>query len=59
MMKDMDAILRYIDPLIHKYLVIAFNMHTDDICLRSFAYNFDVFLHYSDSRYVYDTYVLL
>ena len=58
-MNGMYAVSRYIDPLIHKYLVTAFNMRTDDIRLRPLSYNFDVFLHCSNPRHVCDTYILL
>ena len=44
MMKDVDGVSRYIDPLIRKYLVVVFIMSTDDIRLPPFAYNVDVFL---------------
>ena len=54
-MNGMYAVSRYIDPLIHKYLVTAFNMRTDDIRLRPLSYNFDVSLHCSNFRHIYDT----
>ena len=59
MMNDVDTVLRSIDPFIHKHLVTAFNMRTDDIRLRPLSYNFDVSLHCSNPRHVYDTYILL
>ena len=43
MVKDVDGVCRHIDPLIHRYLVDAEAMRSDDIDLRPFAYNFDVF----------------
>ena len=45
MMKDVDGVCRHIDPLIRRYLVDAAAMRSDDIALRIFAYNFDVFLN--------------
>ena len=45
MMKDVDGVCRYIDPLIRRYLFDAAAMRSDDIALRIFAYNFDVFLN--------------
>ena len=42
-MKDIDGVRRHIDPLIHRYLVDAAAMSSNDIALRRFAYNFDVF----------------
>ena len=52
MNKDVDVVSRYIDPLINKYFVIDFDVHTDDIRVRPFAYNFDVFLNYANPRHV-------
>ena len=43
MMKDFNGVCRHIDRLIHHYLVNAVVMRSDDIKLRPFAYNFDVF----------------
>ena len=52
MNKDVDIVSRYIDPLIDKYFVIDFDVRTDDIRVRPFAYNFDVFLNYANLRHV-------
>ena len=52
MMKDIDSVCRHIDPLIHHYLVDAAVERSDDIMLRSFAYNFDVFSRCTDPRHV-------
>ena len=52
MNKDVDVVSRYIDPLIDKYFVIDFDVRTDDIRVRPFAYNFDVFLNYANPRHV-------
>ena len=41
MMKGVDGFCRHIDPLIHRYLVNATTIRSDDIKLRPFAYNFD------------------
>ena len=43
-MKDVDAISRYTDPLINKYLVTVFIMRDNDVRQRLFAYNLDLFL---------------
>ena len=59
MMNDVDEVLRSIDPFIHKYLVTAFNMRTDNIRLLLFAYNFDVFLNGSNPRYANYMYLLV
>ena len=52
MTKYVDAISRYIDPLINKYLVAVFITRDNNIRQRSFAYNFDVFLHCLNPRHV-------
>ena len=53
----MYAVSRYIDPLIHKYLVTAFNMRTDDIQLRPFAYDLDAFFNCFNPHHLYDTHL--
>ena len=57
--KDVDAVSRCADPLIHKCHVAAFNMRTDNVHLRPFTYNFAVFLDCSNPHHVHDTYILL
>ena len=52
MTKDVDAISRYIDPLIKKYFVVFFIMPDNDIRKCPFAYNFDVFLNCLNLRHV-------
>ena len=52
MIKDVDAVFRYIDFLMYKYLVAAFIMCTDDVRRRPFAYKFGVFFYYSNPRHV-------
>ena len=52
MMKDVDGFCRHIDPLIHRYLVDAAVMRSDDIVLRPFPYNFDVFSQCANPRHV-------
>ena len=59
MTKDVDAISRYIDPLIKKYFVVFFIMPDNDIRKCPFAYNFDVFLNCSNSGHVKHTDLLL
>ena len=51
-MKDIDGVRRHIDPLIHRYLVDAAAMSSNDIALRLFAYNFDVFSQYTNLRHI-------
>ena len=43
MMKDVDAIFRYIDPLINTQLVATFIMRDNDVREHPFSYTFDVF----------------
>ena len=50
MMKDVDGVCRYIDPLIYRYLVDATTMRSNDMALRPFASNFDVFSQCSNPR---------
>ena len=45
MMKDVDGVCRHIDPLIHRYLVDAAAMRSDDMDLRPFTYNLYIFLN--------------
>ena len=52
MIKNLDAVSRYIDPLINKYLVAVFIMHDNDVRKRHFAYYFDVFLNCSNHRHI-------
>lgn len=52
MIKDVDSILRYIDSFICRYLVVAFIMCSDYICLRSPVYNFDILSTCSNPRHV-------
>jgi len=51
-MKDVHCVCRHIDPLIHRYLVDAAVMRSDDIVLRPFPYNFDVFSQCANPRHV-------
>ena len=55
MMKNVDKVSQYIDLLVHKYLVVVFNMRTDIIHLYSFTYNLDVSLKQNNPRNIYDT----
>ena len=55
MMKNVDVVSRFIDPLTHKFLVTGFNVRTNNIRLRPFNYNFDVSSHCSNFRHIYDT----
>ena len=52
MIKDVDSILRYINSFICRYLVVAFIMCSDYICLRSPVYNFDILSTCSNPRHV-------
>ena len=52
MVKDVDSICRHIDHLIHRYFIEATAMHSTNIRLRPFAYNFDVFSSCSNPRHV-------
>ena len=52
MIKDVDGVCRHIDPHIHRYLVGATAIHSKEILLRPFDFNFDVFLTCSNSHHV-------
>ena len=52
MMNDVDRIYRHTDPFIHRYLWDAATMHSKDIHLQPFVYNFDIFSSYSNPRHV-------
>ena len=51
-MNDVDNICCHTDPFIHRYLWDAATMHSKDIHLRPFLYNFDIFSSYSNPRHV-------
>ena len=55
MLKDIDRICRYINPLIYHYLLDAATMYSKDINLQPFAYKFDVFSTYSNPRHFSST----
>ena len=52
MMKNIDTVSLYIDPLIHTYFFIVFIMRTDGVCLCHFTYNFDVLLKFSNPHHI-------
>ena len=43
MMRNIDGVCHHIDTLMYYYLVEAKTMRYNDICLRPFAYNLDIF----------------
>ena len=55
MMEDVDAVSRYINTIINKYLFIALLMREIDVRQRPFAYNFDVLFNCSSPRHVRNT----
>ena len=57
MIKDADGVCRYIDSLIHRYLVESFTMYFNDIYLRPSTDNFYVFPTCSNPRRVTLTYL--
>ena len=58
MMKDVDGISRYVDPLVRQYNMIATCLHIDDVTKRPFAYSFDVFISSTNPRHVVSSSVL-
>ena len=52
MMNNVDGVCRHIDLFIHRYLFDATVMRFNDITLRPFAYNFNVFSQCSNPRHV-------
>ena len=46
-----DNLSCHINPLIHKHLVIAFTLRSDDVRLKYVDYSYDVFFTCSNSRY--------
>lgn len=58
-MKDVDVLSRHIGPIIYRYVAIVFRMRTKDIYLRTFFYNFEVLLIYSNHLHVTDSSLLL
>ena len=43
-MKDVDDLSCYVDPLIYQYIITVFRLHTKDVTKRPFAYTFDFYL---------------
>ena len=58
MMKDVDGISRYVDPLVRQYNMIVTCLHIDDVTKRPFAYSFDVFISSTNPRHIVSSYVL-
>ena len=52
MMKDVDTISRYVDPLVHQYNMTAPRCQVKDVTKRLFAYRFDIFIRYINPRHV-------
>ena len=52
MMKNVDDVYRYGDPLIHQYNMTAARLHVEDVTERPFVYCFDVFIRYTNPRHV-------
>ena len=52
MMKDADAISRYVDSFVHQYTITAARLYIEDVTERPFAYIFDVFIRYTSPYYV-------
>ena len=51
-MQDVDGVSRYIDPLLHQYIITASRLHTEDVIIRPFSYSFDVFIRCNNPRHV-------
>ena len=51
MTKGVDGVCRHIDPLIHRYLVDAAAMRSDDMALRPFAYTLMFFSQCANIRH--------
>ena len=54
-MKHVEDKPSYITHLIHRYLIAAFTIRSNDIVLRPFVYNFDVLFICSNPWYVTNT----
>ena len=52
MMIDIDAVSRYVDPLVYQYNMTAARFHIKDVTERTFAYSFDIFIHRTSPRHV-------
>ena len=52
MMKDVDTISRYVDPLVHQYNMTAPRFQVKDITKRLFVHRFDIFIRYINPRHV-------
>ena len=54
MMKNIDTLSSYINPLIYQNLVTTSIMRYEDLKSRPYAYNYNVFHSFSKPRHVYD-----
>ena len=52
MMKNVDSISRYVNPLVHQYNMTAIRLHSKDFTKRPFAYCFDVFTRCTNPGHV-------
>ena len=43
-MKDIYDFFRYIDPFIHRYLIISYNMHAKYFFFMALVYHYDLIL---------------
>ena len=55
MMKYVDSISRYVDPLVYQYIITTSRLYTEDVTIRPFAYSFDVFIRCNNIRRVTDS----
>ena len=57
MIKNIDNVSCYTNPLVHQYTMTSSRLHVKDVTIRSFVYSFDVFIRCINPRHgtAYDT----
>ena len=58
MIKDVDGLSRYVDPLVYQYIITACHLHTEDVTTRPFIYSVDFCIFYNNSYRVAASYPL-
>ena len=52
MMKYIDGVSRYVNPLVYQYIITASRLHSENIVARQFSYSFNVLIRYNNHRHL-------
>ena len=52
MMKYIDGVSRYVNPLVYQYIITASRLHSEDVVTRQFAYSFNVLIRCNNHRHL-------